>query len=303
MKKQNIIRLVATILVSVMMLTMFASCESLQGTPGKDGVDGVTPTIEISADGYWIINGVKSEYKAIGTDGKDGKDGKNGTNGKDGVTPAIEISEDGYWIINGVKSNVKATPDSNLEEDENPQSLAFYRKNDGTYAVGGGNAIMLSEILIPSTYNGKLITEIIHHGFSDCSGKLENITIPDSVTSIGDFAFSGCYGLTSITIPDSVTSIGARAFLDCTNLTSVNIPDCVTNIEYATFANCSGLETIVIPDSIDIINSFAFSDCYHLTSINYEGTVEQWNSIYFGGNWNANVPATEVICSDGTVKL
>ena len=113
------------------------------GAPGKDGVDGapgkdgVTPTIEISEDGYWVINGVKTEYKAIGTDGKDGvdgedgkdgvdgapgkdgvdgedgKDGVDGAPGKDGVTPTIEISEDGYWVINGVKTEYKAVADGN----------------------------------------------------------------------------------------------------------------------------------------------------------------------------------------------
>ena len=78
------------------------NCGKVKGSDGKDGIDGVTPTIEISSDGYWIINGVKTEYKAIGVDGTDGKDGV------DGVTPTIEISSDGYWVINGVKTEYKA---------------------------------------------------------------------------------------------------------------------------------------------------------------------------------------------------
>ena len=69
------------------------------GVNGKDGKDGATPTVEISNDGYWIINGVKTEYKAIGTDGKDGVDG---------ATPTVEISNDGYWVINGAKTEYKA---------------------------------------------------------------------------------------------------------------------------------------------------------------------------------------------------
>lgn len=84
------------------------------GEDGKDGTDGGSgsvPTIEISADGYWVIGGVKTEYKAIGSDGKDGvdgEDGKDGTDGKDGITPTIEISADGYWVINGIKTEYKA---------------------------------------------------------------------------------------------------------------------------------------------------------------------------------------------------
>ena len=84
-------------------------CGKVVGKDGKDGADGkdgVTPTIEISTDGYWIINGVKTEYKAIGTDGA------NGADGKDGVTPTIEISADGYWIINGVNTGYNATYDA-----------------------------------------------------------------------------------------------------------------------------------------------------------------------------------------------
>ena len=56
-----------------------------QGEKGEKGEDGKTPTITISEDGYWVINGEKTNYKAIGTDGKDGADGKDGTDGKDGV--------------------------------------------------------------------------------------------------------------------------------------------------------------------------------------------------------------------------
>ena len=82
------------------------------GTDGLNGTDGTTPTIEISdEDGYWVLNGTKTEYKAVGTDGTNGTDGtpgKDGEDGKDGVTPTIEISADGYWVINGVKTEYKA---------------------------------------------------------------------------------------------------------------------------------------------------------------------------------------------------
>ncbi len=77
-------------------------CGKVTGSAGKDGL---TPTIEISADGYWIINGIKTEHKAIGTNGENGAPGKDGVNG---ITPTIEISADGYWIINGVKTEYKA---------------------------------------------------------------------------------------------------------------------------------------------------------------------------------------------------
>ena len=74
--------------------------------------------------------------------------------GEDGVSPTIEISEDGYWVINGEKTEVKAAVDGSSDSvsDENPQGLAFYLKDDGTYAVEIGYAKYLSKIVIPATY-------------------------------------------------------------------------------------------------------------------------------------------------------
>ena len=87
------------------------------GVDGKDGKDGKTPTITINKEGYWVINGEVTTYKAVasdgknglnGKDGKDGKDGVNGQDGKDALTPTIEINKDGYWVINGEVTNIKA---------------------------------------------------------------------------------------------------------------------------------------------------------------------------------------------------
>ena len=91
--------------------------------------------------------------------------------------------------------------------------------------------------------------------------------IPDSVTSIGSSAFSGCAGLTSVTIGDGVTSIGSYAFSGCTGLTSIVIPDSVTSIDYYAFRNCTGLTSVVIPDSVTSIGSAAFYGCSSLESI------------------------------------
>ena len=85
--------------------------------------------------------------------------------------------------------------------------------------------------------------------------------------------------MTSITIPDSVTSIGWYAFSGCSSLTSITIPDSVTSIEYGAFEDCSSLTSITIPDSVTSIGYGAFYDCSSLTTVNYTGTEEQWNKI------------------------
>ena len=110
------------------------------------------------------------------------------------------------------------------------------------------------------------VTSIGDYAFSGCSG-LTSVTIGNGVTSIGKYAFSGCIGLTSITIPDSVTSIGHYAFPNCSGLTSITIPNSVTSIGNSAFSSCSSLTSITIPDSVTSIGTSAFDDCSGLTSI------------------------------------
>ena len=104
---------------------------------------------------------------------------------------------------------------------------------------------------------GNSVTSIGDYAFSNCSG-LTSVTIPNSVTTIGYEAFAGCSGLTSVTIGNSVTSIGEYAFVGCSGLTSVTIPNSVTNIGSGAFRNCSGLTSVTIPNSVTKIGSYVF---------------------------------------------
>ena len=97
--------------------------------------------------------------------------------------------------------------------------------------------------------------------------KGNNYKIPDGVTSICWYAFSGCTSLTSITIPDSVTEIGGSAFENCSSLTSITIPDSVTSIGIGAFVGCSSLTSIMIPDNVTYIGGAVFADCSSLTEI------------------------------------
>jgi len=127
---------------------------------------------------------------------------------------------------------------------------------------------------------GSALTTIT--GLGGCK-MLVSVTIPNSVTSIGDTAFADCTSLTSVTIPNSVTSIGQRAFLDCTSLTSITIPNSVTSIGSVAFAGCTSLTSITIPNSVTSIGEHAFRNCTSLTSITIPNSVTSIGNETFRG--------------------
>ena len=103
----------------------------------------------------------------------------------------------------------------------------------------------------------------------------KNTTIPNSVTTIGNYSFRECYSLTNIDIPNSVTNIGNQAFYGCTGLTDIDIPNSVTAIDNSAFSECTSLITISIPNSVTNIGYSAFSDCSKLMSVTIEGPISR----------------------------
>ena len=123
---------------------------------------------------------------------------------------------------------------------------AFYRQHDGPEMLD--NSIV--SVSIPNS-----VTSIGERAFAGCNN-LKAIVIPDSVTSIGERAFAGCDSLTSVKIGNGVTSIGERAFTGCDNLKEIFISDSVTNIGNMAFAGCTSLKTIIIPASVTSLERY-----------------------------------------------
>ena len=162
------------------------------------------------------------------------------------------------------------------------KTLFYYITSDSTIkvtyysSVSGSNNYVNGDVVIPNSveYNGTTysVTSIGNYAFRNCTG-LTSVTIPTGVTSIGGSAFYGCSGLTSVTIGNSVTSIGEAAFYGCSGLTSVTIPTGVTSIEGYTFNDCTGLTSVTIGNSVTSIGSSAFRSCSSLTSVTIGNSV------------------------------
>ena len=138
-----------------------------------------------------------------------------------------------------------------------------------------------------------------------------NVAIPEEVTymnrtrkvtSIGDFAFYRCSGLTSITIPNSVTSIGDYAFFDCFKLTSVTIPNSVTIIGESAFWSCSGLTSITIPNSVTSIGRYAFEYCSGLKKVIVKD-IAAWCGIKFDGSYSNPLTYAKHLYSDEDTEI
>ncbi len=153
-----------------------------------------------------------------------------------------------------------------LEKPEPTEGLKYTLNEDGTsYCVSGFGTASVTDIVIAEEYEGLPVTRIDNNAFScmkvtvgggfELVDRVTSMIIPDSVTSIGEFAFQGC-SFTNIHIPNSVTSIGYGAFYACYNIRSITIPNSVTSIEGGVFGACESLTSITVEKGNPVYHSY-----------------------------------------------
>ena len=154
----------------------------------------------------------------------------------------------------------------------------YYNIISGTdqVEVTSGSVKYSGPVVIPATvmYNDDTyrVTSVGNYAFYNCTG-LTSVTIGESVITIGQGAFSSCSGLTSVTIGERVTTIGNQAFYGCTGLTSVTIPESVTSIGPSAFQGCTGLTSVTIPESVTTIGDQAFYGCDSISDPLYNSKI------------------------------
>ena len=162
------------------------------------------------------------------------------------------------------------------------------------------NCVSLTSVTIPDTVTS------IGNSFDNCTS-LRNVTIGSGVTYIGGYAFYNCNSLPSINLPSGVTYIGSNAFAGCGSLGSITIPSGITGISEYAFDSCSSLTSVTIPDSVTSIGYSAFNNCNSLPSINLPSgvtTIGSWAFAYCGSLTSITVlaPTPPTLGEDGVFE-
>ena len=200
------------------------------------------------------------------------------------ITIPDSVTSIGYHLFEGCASLASITVNPNNKKYDS-------RNNCNAIIITDTNTLIegCKTTVIPNT-----VTSIGDWAFEGRTS-LASITIPDSVTHLGLGAFAYSGSLTSVTIPDSVTSFSDCVFYGCTSLESVIIPDTVTFITDSMFGGCTSLENITIGSSVKLIESFAFVNCTSLASITIPDSVtrikayafyhcQQLSDVYYSGS-------------------
>jgi len=155
------------------------------------------------------------------------------------------------------------------------------------YALSGPGSCERTVIKVPDTYNGRPVTAVASFAFfgkekGEQAQRITEVVLPDTITTIGKYAFRQCRALEKINLPQSLTEIQEYAFAECEALKSVEIPEKVTVLERGIFANCRSLETVTMTWRVSVIGIEAFAGCVNLPEIAIPETVTSIGDRAFG---------------------
>ena len=221
--------------------------------------------LEVTSGGYSGVVNIPSQVTYQGETMSVTSIGEGAFEGCTGLTSVSipnSVASIGYGAFHGCSGLTSIVVKSgNTCYDSRDNCNAIIETATGTLIFGCQTTI------IPNS-----VTSIGDYAFHGCTG-LTSMTIPNSVTFIGEYAFSRCSGLTSITIGSNVRTIGKRAFYYCSGLTSVAIPNSMASIGDGAFRHCSGLTSVTISNSVASIGYGAFGNCTSLTSVTIGNSV------------------------------
>lgn len=173
----------------------------------------------------------------------------------------------------------------NNKENEINLSADEMVYNNLTYGINSENGLFeitglirsntdLIDIVVPSEIEGRDVIGIANNAFSANSAYIKSITLPETITYIGDHAFFGCKNMTSITLPKSVTKIGIGAFEGCSALENVTFSENLVTIDDGAFKDCTALKSVTLPAKVESIGFAAFWNCDAITEISIPESVK-----------------------------
>ena len=258
----------------------FSNCSSLTSITIPQSVKSIggsafrgTAWFNSQPDGLIVLGPVAYEYKGEPDEGTSV------------IIPntVTSISDRAFADKKGIASIVIPNSVNDIGYHAFEGTTWFENQTDGLVRIGDaiytfkGN-LPDGAVIIPDG-----VTHICNYAFDGRHYDLVSVTLPNSVTSIGQCAFRGCNSLASINIPNSVTSIGAEAFTGCKALKSINVPTGLTRIEEGTFYDCGSLAEITIPTNVTNIEAHAFENCGSLKIITIPSGVTNIGYHAFGG--------------------
>lgn len=221
----------------------------------------------------------------------------------------IEFSRDCDALISvKISEGVKEIWSSIFAGCEKLTSLEYMGTMAQFNAIKGASKVWIENTLPEITCSDGIIPRpvfIIDEGnlyFCDKTRIAANLEIPSGVIKIGKSAFEGIETLKSVKMCTGLKEIGYNAFSKCTSLETVEFSDGVEIIGICAFAGCTALRSIDLPASLKWITSSAFQGCNLLTTVHYAGSLEQWEKVQGKEKFWGDIPASEVICSDGSAS-